>query len=350
MRSRNRYRYYDKFDTKGDAELEKYVFSGSLTNEMHDRLLAMPDFEPLDILVTQLDRSSCTKTIQWKHEGFCRWFFVDSGAFSIHTGNAKLPGWNKPEPPTFRDWEDAYIEYINSVDDDIDVFAQLDTIPGKFNQPKTPEDYAESAKKSWENFLYMRSKVKSPNKCMPVFHYGESFDALKHMLEWRDEDGEPLNYVGISPANDVPQQDKNIYLQNVANVIAASSNPNVKTHLYGMTSLDSLSKYPCYSADSISHRLVAAYAKVLSTNFGIISVSKNPRTSATKSNMSFLDTCDDYNYNMLKKEVEDLGFTIEQIQESSAIRVVMNMHNIQKLIKTKYAYKPDRVKKQKSLF
>ena len=330
--------------------MEKYVFSGSLTNEMHDMLVAMPEFEPLDILITQLDRSAITKAIQWKHEGFCRWLFIDSGAFSIHTGNAKLPGWKNSQPPTFRDWENAYIEYLNSIDDDIDVFAQLDTIPGKFQQPKTPEDYVESAKKSWDNYLYMRTKVKSPNKCMPVFHYGEDFSVLEKMLEWKDENGEHLGYVGISPANDVNQSAKDQYLKEVARIIKASSNPNVKTHLYGMTSLDSLSKYPCYSADSISHRLISGYAKILSVNFGIISVSKKERTSATKSNLSFLDTCDDYNYNILKKELEDLGFTIEQIQDSSSARVVVTMHNIQKLIKTKYAYREDRVKKSKKLF
>lgn len=330
--------------------MERYVFSGSLTNEMHDMLLNMPEFEPLNILITQLDRSAITKAIEWKHDGFCGWLFIDSGAFSIHTGNAKLPGWKSSTPPTFRDWEDAYIEYLNSIDDDIDVFAQLDTIPGKFQQPKTPEDYEESAKKSWDNYLYMRSKVKSPDKCMPVFHYGESFDVLKNMLEWRDETNKPLGYVGISPANDVNQSAKDQYLSEVAKVIKASSNPNVKTHLYGMTSLDSLSKYPCYSADSISHRLISGYAKILSTNFGVISVSKKERSSATKSNLSFLETCDEYNYNVLKKEIEDLGFTMEQIQDSSSARVVFTMHNIQKLIKTKYAYREDRVKKSKKLF
>ena len=301
--------------------MDKYVFSGSLTDEMHDMLLSMPDFQPLDILISQLDRSAIKKTIQWKHEGFCRWLFIDSGAFSIHTGNAHTT-------------VDEYIEYLNSIDDDIDVFAQLDTIPGKFQQPKSKEDYQESARKSWENFLYMRERVKSPHKLMPVFHYGESMDALRNMLSWKDETGRPLDYIGISPANDVNQQAKNVYLREVSDVIAASSNPHVRTHLYGMTSLDALSKYPCYSADSISHRLISGYAKILSENFGIISVSKRTRTSTTKSNLSFVDTADEYNLNVLKKEIESLGFTLEQIQESSSARVAMTMHNIQKMIKS----------------
>lgn len=318
--------------------MDKYVFSGSLTDEMHDMLLAMPDFEPLNILVSQIDRSAIRKTIQWKHEGFCGWLFIDSGAFSVHTGKAKLT-------------VDEYIDYLNSIDDDIDVFAQLDTIPGKFGQPKSKEDYIESARKSWENYLYMYARVKSPHKLMPVFHYGESLDALRNMLEWRDpETGYRLDYVGISPANDASQQDKNAYMQNVRDVIKASSNPTVKTHLYGMTSLDALSKYDCYSADSISHRLISGYAKVLSVNFGVVSVSKKSRTSKTKSNMAFTELADDFNMKKFTDEVEALGFTVKQIEDSPSARVAMTMHNIQKLVRTKYVYKPTNVKRVKRLF
>ena len=317
--------------------MEKYVFSGSLTDEMHDMLINMPDFEPLDILISQLDRSAIKKTIQWKRQGFCRWLFIDSGAFSIHTGKANTT-------------VDEYLDFLNSIDDDIDVCAQLDTIPGRFGQPKSKEDYAESAQKSWDNFLYMRTKMKSPEKLMPVFHFGEDFSALQRMLTWRDEDGKLLSYIGISPANDASQADKNAYLQNVADTIKASDNPNVKTHLYGMTSLDALSKYPCYSADSISHRLISGYAKILSENFGVISVSKKSRTAKNKSSMSFVETADEYNLNKLKSEINNLGFTLEQIQESSSARVAMTMHNIQKLIKTKYAYKPTNLVRNRRLF
>ena len=317
--------------------MERYVLSGALTNSMHDLLVAMPDFEPLDILVSQIDRSAIQKVIEWKKEGFCRWLFIDSGAFSVHTGNAKITA-------------DEYIEYINSIDEYVDVFAQLDKIPGTFQQPKTPEDYVESARLSWENFLYMRERVKSPHKLMPVMHFGESFDHLKMMLEWKDENGNHLDYIGLSPANDVNQSSKDIYLQNCADIIKSSSNPDVKTHLYGCTSLNSLATYPCYSADSISHRLVSAYGKILSPTFGVISVSKRSRTSAVKSNWSFLETADEYNLNILKKEVESCGLTMEQIEEDSSARVVFTIHSIQKLIKTKYKYSENNLKRARKFF
>ena len=344
------------------------MFSGALTQQMHDLLIANSKFEPLDILVSQLDRSSIKQTIAWKHEiikrievdpttgkehevvvgPFCRWLFIDSGAFSVHTGKAKCT-------------TDEYIEFLNSIDDDIDVFAQLDTIPGHLGKPKTPEDYAESAKKSWDNFLYMRKHVRSPHKLMPVFHFGESMDVLRFMLEWKDENGQQLDYIGLSPANDVSVATKDIYLQECADIIAASSNPNVKTHLYGYTALSGLSKLPCYSADSISHRQIAGYAKILSRNFGVISVSKRPRSVASKSNLSFLETADEYNLSVLENELADLGFKLndildevpedyERIASPSAVRVAVNMLNIQHLIQTRYKYDPNRVKRPLRLF
>ena len=214
--------------------MEKYVFSGALTESMRTMLESMPDFEPLDMLVSQVNRTECKKLLEWKKEGFCRWLFIDSGAYSVHTGKAKCTA-------------DDYIEYLNSIDDYFDVCAQLDTIPGKFGQPKSKEDYIQSAEKSWDNFLYMRSKLKSPYKLMPVFHFGEDIKYLKKMLDWKDSDGNQLDYIGLSPANDATKNERMIYLRNMYDIIHKSNNPNVKTHIYGFTSLDAMSKFPCYS-------------------------------------------------------------------------------------------------------
>lgn len=317
--------------------MEKYVFSGSLTTEMKDLLEAMSDFEPLDMLVSQVDRSTVKQLIEWRKCGFCRWLFIDSGAFSYHTGK-------------WKGTVDDYIEFLNSIDGDFDVCAQLDTIPGHFGQPKKPEDYVESAEKSWENYLYMRTKVKSPEKVMPVSHMGESIESFKRMLEWKDENGNHLDYIGLSPANDRSKEDRMLYLQNMYDIIKKSSNPNVKTHIYGFTSLDAMSKFPCYSADSITHRLLSGYAKLITKDFGIISVSKRDRTSRAKSNWSFVDGADDFNLDKLKEEAASMNLTLDQLQESVAARVVFNIKNIQRLTKTKYAYHPDNLSKQKRLF
>ena len=314
-----------------------YFFSGSLTDEMMDLLSRLPGYEPIDVLVSQLDRPAITKMIKWRKEGLINRLFIDSGAFSFHTGKAKV------------DLEE-YISYLNSIDDSIFVCAQLDTIPGHFGKPKSKEDYEESAKKSWDNFLYMRTKLKSPEKLMPVFHFGESFDVLGRMLSWRDENGHQLEYVGISPANDASQAEKNTYLQNVGDYIAASSNPNVKTHYYGMTSIDALAKYPCYSADSISHRLMAAYCKVYHPKFGVVSVSKKSRTVKSKSNMSFLETADESALKEMTDYIEGLGFTLDQAIESSSVRVVICMYTIMQEVKKINSGQSEKAVRSKKLF
>lgn len=313
-----------------------YYFSGGLTRDMADLLAAMPEFEPIDVLVSQLDRASITSMFKYQDEGIVNRLFIDSGAYSVHTGKASVD-------------VDEYISYINSIDDRIAAVAQLDTIPGTFQQPKSAEDYVESSKKSWENFLYMYERLKSPDKLIPVFHYGESFDTLRNMLNWRDKDGKPLSYIGISPANDSAQKTKNVYMKNVYDIIAKSSNPNVRTHLFGMTALDALSKVPCYSADSISHRLMGAYGKVLIPEFGVVSVSKKARTSKVKSNMSFLDTADEVALSRLESYVNSLNVTLDELQESHSVRCAVSMYSILKILKDN-PYQPENVKSTKRLF
>lgn len=69
--------------------------------------------------------------------------FIDSGAFSVHTKGIELD-------------VDGYIDYINSIDDDICLFAQADKIPGEFGKIKTRTQISEAPKLSWENYIYER--------------------------------------------------------------------------------------------------------------------------------------------------------------------------------------------------
>lgn len=314
-----------------------YIFSGSLTKEMVDLLLSYPDYEPVDVLVSQLDRSGVKSMMSYQDRGAVKSFFMDSGAFSAHTQGIHID-------------VDEYIDYINSLDDRLIAFAEVDTIPGKFQQPKSPEDYIISADKSWENYLYMHSRVQSPDKLVPVFHYGESFSALSRMLEWRGENGCKIEYLGISPANDVNQDAKNIYLKEVYDFVAKSSNPDVKTHLFGMTSLAALSKFPVYSADSVSHRLRAGYNKIFTRKWGTISLSDRSRTSKTKSNMSFDRSCDSDTLQEFKQFLAEYGFTLDEIKESSAKRTVVDMLETYKAANGEFLYHPAKIVKMKSLF
>ena len=194
----------------------------------------------------------------------------------------------------------------------------------------------------------MHPKMKSPDKLIYVFHQGESFDALDNILAWRDENGRPLQYLGISPSNDRAVGEKDVYLREVYDHIAKSSNPNIKTHLFGYTSLPGLQKFPWYSCDSISHRLRAGYNKVFTNEWGVISFSKT-RDAKTKSDMSFVDTCDEQTLKNLTALVESYNLTIDTLINESAARTAMDMAEVQKYVNT-FPYKPENVKRTKRLF
>lgn len=292
-----------------------YYFSGSLTRSMIERLITIPGYEPIDVLVSQLDRGSIANMREYKSKGWINRLFVDSGAFSDHRGDVHID-------------VDEYIDFLNGIDGDIEVCAQVDKIPGRYGQPKSPEDFEESARLSWENYLYMRTKLKSPHKLTPVFHQGESMDHLKMMLDWVDDEGNHIDYIGISPANDRSQNDKDIYMSNVYDVIRKSNHPHVKTHLYGMTSIDSLRKFPAYSADSISHRLIAAYSKMKIPKYGVVPVSRRARTTRVKSNLSILDVGDDRMNEELDAYLTKLGTNREEILNDATARMIVTMYTI----------------------
>lgn len=308
---------------------QRYIFSGSYVEQMVTYLLRLKDeglFDPIDALVSQLDRSGVAKALEYMDRGMIKSLFIDSGAYSEHSQGIKID-------------VDEYINYVNGLDDKIIAVAQVDHIPGVFKQPKKPEDYIESAELSWKNFQYMYPKMKSPEKLIAVFHQGESFEHLKRMLEWVDDNGNKLSYIGISPSNDRPVQEKDIYLKEVYQFIAASSNPNVHTHLFGYTSLPGLPKFPWYTCDSVSHRLRAAYNKIYTNKWGTISLSST-RSAKSKADQLFTEVCDEKTLAEFKEFVASYGFTIEQLMEESSARTALDMCEVQHYVKS-HPYKPE---------
>ena len=214
----------------------------------------------------ELNRTEIARMIELKKSGeYTGKIFIDSGAFTAHTKGIEVD-------------VDEYIEYLNSITDYIHCFAQVDCIPGQFGKPKTDEQLAEAPKLSWENYLYMRPKLKQPDKLLPVYHQGESIKWLRNMLEWTDGSGNHIPYIGISPANDKSQKEKNAFIDMCFEEIRRSSNPNVQTHAFGMTNLETLTRYPFTSADSTSWALTAVNGGIM-TPYGVIGMSDQSKNS-----------------------------------------------------------------------
>lgn len=252
--------------------------------------------------------------------------FIDSGAFSAHTKGAELD-------------VDEYIEYINSIDEYIHVYAQVDKIPGVFAEPKTREQLLEAPKASWDNYLYMRPKMKSPDKLLPIFHQGEEYKWLENMLE-ATFDGKHIPYIGISPANDQPVSRKEVFIEECFEIVKRSSNPNVETHAFGMTSLNVLERYPFTSADSTSWIMTGANGSIMS-KYGTISLSsKSAHTPRHISNMPRLAQEEVKNY------VESHGYTMEGLAEDYKERINFNIMYLNEWSQG-YEYTPSTITRQR---
>ena len=261
-------------------------------------------------LFTQLtERKEINRWASLKKEGkFKGKLFVDSGAFTAHTKGAELD-------------VDEYIEYINQLGEGITLAAQVDHIPGKFGVPRTKEQILEAPKKSWENYLYMRDRVKYPNKLLPVFHQDEDFKWLKTMLDFRDPDNKPLDYICISSSKDKHTKLREDWYKRVFSIIHNSSNPDIKTHSLGTSSIKHLEKYPFTSSDATSWIRVAAQGQIY-TEKGTLLVSKETIQNKAKTNNAFLIP---EQKKFLEEYIPQFGLTCEQIQESSEYRQMFNM-------------------------
>lgn len=169
-------------------------------------------------------------------------FMLDSGAFSA---------WNCGKSIDI----DHYIAFIRAHADWIDYVVALDVIPGAFGTTPGPAEVEASAEQSWAQFLYME---KEGITAIPVFHMGEQFKWLRRMVD------HGCKYIGISPANDRTTKAKRVWLDRVFDDICDKDGlPVVKTHAFGVTSIDLLIRYPWFSADSTTWIMMAARGKIL---------------------------------------------------------------------------------------
>ena len=228
--------------------------------------------------------------------------FVDSGAYSAHTKGVTLN-------------VDEYIDWINKNDEYLLIYAQVDKIPGVFRKPKTQEELAEAPELSWQNYLYMRERVKSPDKLLPIFHQGEDFRHLERMLEFKPA----IQYIGISPSNDIHTAQKDEWIARCFQVIRNSSNPTVKTHAFGMTALHMLEKYPFYSADSTSWLMTGVNGNIM-TKWGTQVVS-----DVSKGKFDHISNKSQQEYEVMKKYVEDRGYTLEELGTCYKARCRFNL-------------------------
>lgn len=181
----------------------------------------------------------------------CR-VIVDSGAFSA---------WNKGQKIDIG----KYAEFANSLRQNVRcelTFANLDVIPGHKGTPPTGHERDVSAERSFKNWEYL---CQQGVKTMNVFHQHERF-------YWLDEFRKHSDYIGISPANDVSVDKRDIWLSQVFSRIGYS----VKTHGFGVTAAQLLLKWAFFSVDSTTWMSGVRFGSFISMNwnkFGVDQIS-----------------------------------------------------------------------------
>ena len=163
----------------------------------------------------------------------------------------------------------------------------------------------------------MRERVISPDKLIPIFHRREDFKWLDLMLE-TTFNGAHIPYIGIAATTDSTVTEKQNWFEKVFNHIKHSSNPNVKTHAFGMTSLTLLELYPFTSADSTSWLMAAINGAILSP-FGVIYVSEK-----NKHDPGHILGLASFTRKAVEDYITNRGFTLEELSTKYAAREKIN--------------------------
>jgi hypothetical protein len=233
---------------------------------------------------------------------------------------------------------DDYIDYINLIDDHVDFAFQADKVAGSGGV--VIDDNDEAPKYNWENYLYMRQRMKSPNKLIPVFHIGEDYSWLKNMLDWRGKNGEMVTYIGIAPRQEDSWDSKIRFMEKCFQTIKKSTNPNVRTHALGMTKLDTLESFPFTSADSTSWIMTAAMGSIM-TPFGNVCVSEKSADA-----LGHYLKLPEKGRRIVDEYADRYGMNIEQLSSDYNARAVLNIHYLIDWAKN-YKYAPSTVVRKK---
>lgn len=112
--------------------------------------------------------------------------FMDSGEFPAHKKGIRLN-------------IDDYINYVNKMGDHLDAMCCMDYIPRESDGP----DWMKiSAEVTWRDYLYQRSKIRPEvrDKFIYIIHIEDVKNLLPRALEYRDELGMPIRYMGAGLA------------------------------------------------------------------------------------------------------------------------------------------------------
>ena len=239
----------------------------------------------------------------WKEAGYKNKLFIDSGAFTAWTCKVQIN-------------VDEYIKYLNEYDELFTLMAQLDWIPGTPGVPATVNEKIEGAAKTWENYLYMRSRVKSPHKLVYVFHVGENFEFLQNALKYEDDKG-PIQSLALGGLVDKPMTIKREFISRCFQIIEQSPHqPSV--HGFGLNTFSLLKKYPFTSADATSWVRTAGLGSIMCPK-GYIGISTRRNVDP-----NHYDNLEPEQVQEFLKFIQSYGADVEELKKDPTARAYFN--------------------------
>jgi len=236
---------------------------------------------------------------------------IDSGAYSV---------WNSGKPPISREkyaeFCEQLLETIVNLPFKCIEFINLDQIPGIKNEPLTIDQIKEAEEKSWENYIWLNSRVQN---MLPVFHQGDGFNYIAEIEKYT------LRYC-VSPANDKSVSQRMLWIQDVFRF----ANVNFQPHGLGFSNTSLAKANPWFSFDASTHALRAGFGVVMYANENNLidivfsDVRKSEDTGTHFYNLSPLERKHILNEFLSINPI----FTLENIVKHGKYRRMLNMYYV----------------------
>lgn len=260
-------------------------------------------------------------------------FFIDSGAFTALTKGIEIS-------------IDDYIAKIDTIGENITLWANLDVIPKKNGltlgliDSVTLAGVRECVDLGWKNFLYIQEHSKYAYKCAFVYHQNDAAEYLDMAIEYYKNHPE-LKYIALGGMH-VGDCRTFQWAVKTCNRLKREL-PNVKIHLFGYTRMNELPHIHADSTDSTVYIMNSIYGLII-TPFGKLFISERQ----TARGNSF-DCWSKPEQDKIVKWVTDFGFDFEKLRVSQQERLKFNAKYLQWWA-DKYEYQPTTTIGKKSLF
>lgn len=274
-----------------------FYFAGTQAPETEDLMVQLN----ANVLKSYInDRKVIQRFFEFKKNGWKGKLLIDNGAFTVHRQGGTID-------------IDEYIKWLNDNEPYIDYAIALDEIPGVWGQTRTIEQVEQSALKTYENYIYMRDRVNSPRKLLPVFHQGEAWHNLERFLDIDD-----LEYMCISGSKDAQANQAIKWFRECFQIIKKSKHPDIKIHFLGSGKVERAETFPITSMDATSWIMTGATGGIL-TDYGVIYVGDGCKT---------LNKLPKDAVEKVSKLCESYGLTLKGVGSDYKQRMLFNIHYI----------------------